>query len=105
MTPDTKIRIAILHQFGSIFKETNRGGDYKVRGFDSRPTLVTLPPKGTGGRQRTYNFIQAVTSLPPTSLMSTLPRSFKWCLSSSLASSSRFSLSFMTTIVIVVLSL
>ena len=65
ITPDTKIRIAILHQFGSIFKETNRGGDYKVRGFDSRPTLVTLPPKGTGGRQRTYNFIQAVTSLPP----------------------------------------
>lgn len=64
ITPDTKIRIAIMHQLGSIYKENNRGGDYKVRGFDPRPMLVTIPPKGSTGRQRIYNFIQAVSLLP-----------------------------------------
>ena len=64
ITLETKVRIAILHQFGSRFKETNPGGDYRVRGFDPRPTLTTMPPRSAGSRLRTYNFIQAVTTLP-----------------------------------------
>ena len=66
VTPDTKIRIAILHQLGSIYQESNRGSSYKVQGFDPRPLLITLPPNGSAGRQRTYNFIQAVNLLPAT---------------------------------------
>ena len=66
ITPDTKIRIAILHQLGSIFTESNNGGSYKVCGFVSRPLLITIPPKNSTGRQRTYTFMQAVTTLPST---------------------------------------
>ena len=64
ISPDTKIRISILHQLGSIFQESTRGASYKVSGFDSRPLLVTFPPSGSADRQRTYNFLQAVTHLP-----------------------------------------
>ena len=66
ITPNTKIRISILHQFGSLYKESNPGGMYKVKGFESRPVLTTIPPQNSGGRMRTYNIIQAVTLLPPT---------------------------------------
>ena len=66
VTPDTKIRIAILHQFGRIYTESNPGAFYKVQGFVSRPVLITIPPKNTNGRQRTYTFMQAVTVLPAT---------------------------------------
>ena len=64
ITPNSKIRIAILHQLGSIFTESNSGGSYKVRGFDSRPTLITIPPAGSTSHQRSYTFMQAVTMLP-----------------------------------------
>ena len=64
ITLETKVRIAILHQFGSRYKDTNQGGDYRVKGFDPRPTLTTFPPRSAGSRPRTYNFIQAVTTLP-----------------------------------------
>ena len=64
ITPDTKIRISILHQFGSIFQESARGASYRVSGFDSRPLLTTFPPSGSAERQRTYTFTQAVSLLP-----------------------------------------
>ena len=64
ITPNSKIRIAILHQLGSIYAETNSGGSYKVRGFDPRPLLVTIPPNGSTDHQRNYTFMQAVTMLP-----------------------------------------
>ena len=66
LTPNTKIRIAILHQLGSIYTESNRGGSYKVQGYGPRPLLITIPPKNSTERQRTYNFIQAVSLLPAT---------------------------------------
>ena len=64
VTPDTKIRISILHQLGSIYQESARGASYKVTGHDSRPLLITLPPSSSTERQRTYTFMQAVTLLP-----------------------------------------
>ena len=63
VTLETKIRISILRQLGSIYKAANKGSDFKVKGYDPRPTLVTLPARGTSERARTYNFIQAATSL------------------------------------------
>ena len=66
VTPSTKIRISILHQLGSIYTETNQGASYKVQGFVSRPLLITFPPQGSAGHQRTYTFMQAVSMLPAT---------------------------------------
>ena len=63
VTLETKIRISILRQLGSIYKEANKGSDFKVKGFDPRPVLITLPARGSSERPRTYNFIQAATSL------------------------------------------
>ena len=63
VTPDTKIRISILHQFGSIYQAATRGATYKVTGFSPRPLLLTIPPQGSAERQRTYTFMQAVTLL------------------------------------------
>ena len=64
VTLETKVRIAILHQLGTRYKESNAGGMYKVHGYDPRPVLVTFPPRSGNARPRTFNFIQAVTTLP-----------------------------------------
>ena len=66
ITLGTKVRIAILHQLGSLFTASNPGSSYKVRGHDSRPTLVTMPALNSGERVRTYTFIQAATTLKAT---------------------------------------
>ena len=66
ITLETKIRISILHQLGCIYRESNQGSSYKVRGYDPRPVLITIPPRGSSSRLRTYNFIQATSSLPAT---------------------------------------
>ena len=63
ITLETKIRISIMRQIGSIWKESNQGSSFKVQGFAPRPVLVTTPARGSSERQRSYTFIQAVTSL------------------------------------------
>ena len=65
ITLDTKIRLAILRELGSIYKDANKGSFFKAHGYDSRPFLVTTPPRGAG-RPRKYTFMQAVTSLKST---------------------------------------
>ena len=65
ITLNTKIRLAILREVGSIYKESNKGSFYKANGYTSRPFLVTTPPRGAG-RPRKYTFMQAVTSLKAT---------------------------------------
>ena len=64
ITLETKIRIAIMRQLGIRYQDSNPGSSFKVRGYSSRPTLVTTPPRSSTEKQRTYNFIQAVTTLP-----------------------------------------
>ena len=64
ITLETKIRIAIMRQLGTRYKDANKGASFKVRGYDPRPLLLTMPPRGSSERPRTYNFIQAVTTLP-----------------------------------------
>ena len=64
ITLETKVRISIMHQIGSRFKDATPGASYKVRGFDPRPTLVTIPARSANARVRTLNFIQAVSFLP-----------------------------------------
>ena len=65
VTLATRIRIRILQQFANNYLASNPGGSAKVQGYDPRPLLVTVPPRGsTTIRARTYNFIQACTTLP-----------------------------------------
>ena len=63
ITLGTKIRIAILHQLGSIYTASNPGASYKVLGFEPRPRLITEPPRSANSQPRSYNFIQAATTL------------------------------------------
>ena len=65
VTHETRVRIAILRQLGLNYKDRNPGGSFQVRGFQSRPVLVTTPPPSSSGqRQKMHNFIEAVTNLP-----------------------------------------
>ena len=65
VTLATRIRIRILQQFASNYLASNPGASAKVRGYDSRPTLMTVPPRGsTTARPRAYTFIEACTMLP-----------------------------------------
>ena len=63
ITIETKIRIAIMRQIGAIWQAANPGSSFRVQGFSSRPLLTTLPARSANARPRSYNFIQAVTSL------------------------------------------
>ena len=64
ITLDSKIRISILRQLGHRYQDSNPGSSFKVCGYTSRPSLVTTPARSSTDKPRTYNFIQAVTTLP-----------------------------------------
>ena len=65
VTLDTRIRIKIMGQLGLNFQESSGpGSSFKVKGYESRPLLVTTPAAKSGTRPRTYNFIEAVKNLP-----------------------------------------
>ena len=66
VTLQTRIRITILQQLGALYKASNPGSSVDIRGYDPRPLLVTIIPASPGSAsvRKTYNFIQAVTTLP-----------------------------------------
>ena len=64
VTLNTRIRAAIMRQLGEKYLENNRGASYKVCGYESRPSLLVTPPAASKTRPRTFNFIDAVTTLP-----------------------------------------
>ena len=64
VTLNTRIRAAIMRQLGEKYLENNRGASYKVRGYESRPSLLVTPPAASKTRPRTFTFIDAVTTLP-----------------------------------------
>ena len=63
ITIETKIRIEVMRQLGGNWQAANQGSTYKVMGFVSRPLLTTYPARSTNERPKTFNYIQAVTSL------------------------------------------
>ena len=77
VTLATRVRISILQQLGSNYKETNPGSQVNVIGYTPRPRLVTTPARGSSGRPRTYNFIDAVTTLSPVLSDNSLARVFQ----------------------------
>ena len=64
VTLATRVRLAILRQLGSNYKEKNPGAIVSVRGFEPRPLLSLTPPPTAEGRPRTFTFIDAVSTLP-----------------------------------------
>ena len=67
VTLATRIRIRIMQQFADKYIASNPGASATVKGYDSRPVLVTMPPRGsTTLCPRSFNFIEACTMLPPT---------------------------------------
>ena len=69
VTIATRVRISILQQLGANYKEKNPGSSIRVKGYRPRPTLTIIPPRGSSGsgsasRPTTYNFVEAVSTLP-----------------------------------------
>lgn len=64
VTRETRVRIAILKLFGQRYTSANEGSKCQVIGYQPRPLLKLIPPPNSGDRKvRTFNFIEAVTSL------------------------------------------
>lgn len=64
VTRETRVRIAILKLYGQRYKASNPGSKFQVIGYQPRPLLKLTPPPDSGDRRvRTFNFIEAVTSL------------------------------------------
>ena len=65
VTVATPVRIAILKVYAQRYLASNPGAKVKVIGYESRPLLKLTPPSDASDRKvMTYNFIQAVRSLP-----------------------------------------
>jgi hypothetical protein len=65
VTPDTKIRISLMKLLAKKYKDSNPGSKAQVIGYESRPLLKIIPPQGASDRRvRTFNYVEAVTTLP-----------------------------------------
>ena len=62
VTPATSVRIGILKVFGRRYTSSNPGSSFQVINYDPRPILKIYPAKDQ--RAQTYNFIEAIQSLP-----------------------------------------
>ena len=61
----TSTRITLLRLFGSRYVESHPGSSFKVLGFEPRPLLKLFPaPDSDEKRVLTYNYIEALRSLP-----------------------------------------
>lgn len=64
VTRETRVRISILKLYGERYKSANPGSKVQVIGYQPRPILKLTPPPDSGDRRvRSFNFIEAVTSL------------------------------------------
>ena len=65
VTPATSTRITILKTLGKRYVDSNPGSQFKVIGYEPRPVLKITPPEGVADRRvQTYNYIEAIRSLP-----------------------------------------
>ena len=65
MTPATSVRIAILKVLGKRYLSSNPGAIVKVITYEPRPLLKLTPPESASDRRvKTFNFIDAIKSLP-----------------------------------------
>ena len=65
VTPETLVRVAVLKVLGARYLASNPGASVKVISYDPRPLLKLTPPEGAEDRRvQSYDFIQAIRSLP-----------------------------------------
>ena len=65
VTPATSVRLAILKILGQRYLASNPGSKFQTIGYDPRPILKLTPPSSASdGRVQTYNYIEAIKSLP-----------------------------------------
>ena len=65
VTTTTLARIAIMQLFGKRYQSSNPGLSYTVLGHEPRPLLKIFPAADASDKRvQTYNFIEAVTTLP-----------------------------------------
>ena len=73
VTLDTRIRISIMQQLAANYKSTNPDAEVKVRGYDSRPSVLIVPGRSSAAatsaavpsRPRVFSFIDAVQTMSP----------------------------------------
>ena len=65
VTPETRIRISLMKLIAKKYRDANPKYKVQVIGYNPRPLIkITPPPSASDRRIRTYNFIDAVTTLP-----------------------------------------
>ena len=65
VTPETKVRIAVLQVLARRYRNSNPGSKVQVVGYDPRPRMKITPAANASDRRvLVYNFIQAVKALP-----------------------------------------
>ena len=65
VTPETKTRISVLKLLAKRYRSSNPGAKVQVISYDPRPLLKITPAAGSESRRvLTYNYVEAVTSLP-----------------------------------------
>ena len=65
VTPATYGRVLIMKALGARYVAANKGSSFKVIGYDPRPLLKLFPaPDAADRRVQSYNFIEAINSLP-----------------------------------------
>ena len=65
VTLATRVRVAILRELGANSHQRNPGSSFKVRGYDSRPSILVVPPSSASDpRVKNFHFMEAVRTLP-----------------------------------------
>ena len=65
VTQATRVRIAILRELGTNYHQRNPGSSIKVRGYESRPSILVVPPSSAKDpRVKNFFFMEAVRTLP-----------------------------------------
>ena len=65
VTFETRVRVIILKQLGANYQASNPGSSWTVRGYESRPQIVIVPPSNSSDpRVRTWHYMDAIRMLP-----------------------------------------
>ena len=64
-TFETRIRVQILKELGKNYQAKNPDSSFSVRGFDSRPAIILVPPSGASDpRIKNMGFVDTVRQPP-----------------------------------------
>ena len=65
LTHESRIRLMVLRVLGDHYHDSNPGSKVQLIRYTSRPTLKITPPEGANDRRvQSFNYIEAVKSLP-----------------------------------------